>query len=36
MRTEEAKFLFLWALPKHEIGKPTNRGFGTAVKIFYS
>ena len=36
MRTEEAKFLFLWALPKHEIGKSTNRGYGTAVKIFYS
>ncbi len=36
MRTEEAKWLFLWSLPKHEIGKPTNRGFGTAVKIFYS
>lgn len=35
MRTEEAKWLFLWALPKHEIGKSTNRGFGTEVKIYY-
>ena len=26
MRTEEAKWLFRWALPKHEIGKVTNRG----------
>lgn len=35
MRTEEAKWLFLWALPKHEIGKSFNRGFGTEVKIYY-
>ncbi len=35
MKTEDAKWLFLWALPKHEIGKSTNRGFGTEVKIYY-
>jgi hypothetical protein len=35
MRTEEAKWLFLWALPKHELGKPTNRGIGTKVEIHY-
>jgi lipoprotein-anchoring transpeptidase ErfK/SrfK len=36
MKTDEAKWLFRWAWPKHVIGKPTNRGFGTAVKIYYS
>jgi len=35
MRTEEAKWLFLWATPKHEIGKTYNRGFGTLVEIHY-
>jgi lipoprotein-anchoring transpeptidase ErfK/SrfK len=35
MRTEEAKWLFRWALPKHEIGKYTNRGYGTLVEIHY-
>lgn len=35
MRTEEAKWLFRWALPKHQIGMYTNRGFGTAVEIYY-
>ena len=35
MRTEEAKWLFLWALPKHEIGRYTNRGYGTEVQIYY-
>ncbi|HKI54816.1 MAG TPA: L,D-transpeptidase [Anaerolineales bacterium] len=35
MRTEEAKWLFRWALPKHEIGKTFNRGFGTLVQIHY-
>jgi hypothetical protein len=35
MRSEEAKWLFLWALPKHELGRPYNRGFGTAVRIYY-
>jgi hypothetical protein len=35
MRTEEAKWLFLWALPKHEIGKYTNRGYGTLVQVHY-
>jgi hypothetical protein len=35
MRTEEAKWLFLWALPKHELGKSYNRGIGTAVQIHY-
>jgi lipoprotein-anchoring transpeptidase ErfK/SrfK len=35
MKTEEAKWLFLWALPKHEIGKYTNRGFGTEVQVYY-
>jgi hypothetical protein len=35
MRTEEAKWLFRWALPKHEIGKATNRGYGTLVQIHY-
>ena len=35
MRTEEAKWLFRWALPKHEIGKYTNRGYGTLVEVHY-
>jgi len=35
MRTEEAKWLFRWALPKHEIGKTVNRGFGTLVQTYY-
>jgi hypothetical protein len=35
MRTEEAKWLFLWALPKHQLGKSFNRGLGTKVQIFY-
>jgi hypothetical protein len=35
MRTEDAKWLLRWALPPHEIGKPTNRGFGTLVQIHY-
>ncbi len=35
MRTEEAKWLFRWALPKHEIGKATNRGYGTLVQVHY-
>lgn len=35
MRTAEAKWLFRWALPKHEIGKTTNRGYGTLVRVHY-
>ena len=35
MRTEEAKWLFLWVLPPHEIGKTFNRGYGTLVQIHY-
>lgn len=35
MRTEEAKWLFRWTLPKHEIGKTVNRGYGTLVQIHY-
>jgi len=35
MRTEEAKWIFLWASPKHQIGKTYNRGFGTLVQIHY-
>ena len=35
MRTEDAKWLFRWALPPHKIGKTTNRGFGTLVQIHY-
>ena len=35
MRTEEAKWLFRWALPPHEIGRTVNRGFGTLVRIHY-
>ncbi|HXF84545.1 MAG TPA: L,D-transpeptidase [Anaerolineales bacterium] len=35
MRTEEAKWLFLWAMPPHQIGRTFNRGFGTLVQIHY-
>ena len=35
MRTEDAKWLFRWALPPHQIGKSFNRGFGTLVRIYY-
>ena len=35
MVTEDAKWLFRWALPKHEIGKYTNRGYGTLVEVHY-
>lgn len=35
MRTEEAKWLFRWALPPHQIGKFFNRGLGTQVRIHY-
>ncbi|HNQ94874.1 MAG TPA: L,D-transpeptidase family protein [Anaerolineales bacterium] len=35
MRTEEAKWLFRWAKPDHQIGKTFNRGFGTLVRIYY-
>lgn len=35
MRTEEAKWLFRWAMPLHQNGKPYNRGFGTLVRIYY-
>lgn len=35
MRTEEAKWLFLWANPPHEPGKSFNRGLGTRVQIYY-
>ncbi len=35
MRTEDAKWLFRWALPKHEIGHYTNRGYGTLVDVHY-
>ncbi len=35
MQTEDAKWLFLWALPKHEPGKSFNRGYGTQVQIRY-
>ena len=35
MRTEEAKWLFRWALPKHQLGKFVNRGIGTLVRIHY-
>ena len=35
MRTEEAKWIFLWALPKHELGHTFNRGYGTLVQIHY-
>jgi len=35
MRTEEAKWIFRWALPQHEPGRTFNRGMGTAVRIDY-
>ena len=35
MRTEDAKWLFRWALPPHQLGKSFNRGFGTLVQIYY-
>jgi len=35
MRTEEAKWLFRWVWPVHEIGESYNRGFGTLVQIHY-
>jgi hypothetical protein len=35
MRTEDAKWLYRWALPKHEMGKHANRGYGTLVQIYY-
>jgi len=35
MRTEEAKWLFRWALPGHEAGRTNNRGYGTPVEIHY-
>jgi hypothetical protein len=35
MRTEDAKWLFRWAQPNHEIGRTVNRGFGTLVQIHY-
>jgi hypothetical protein len=35
MKTEDARWLFLWALPKHELGKSFNRGYGTQVLIHY-
>lgn len=35
MRTEDAMWLFRWALPPHQIGKSFNRGFGTLVQIHY-
>ena len=35
MRTDEAKWLFRWALPPHKFGKSFNRGFGTLVQIHY-
>lgn len=35
MRTEDAKWLFHWALPPHEIGRTVNRGLGTLVQIHY-
>jgi len=35
MHTEEAKWLFRWALPRHEPNKTFNRGYGTLVRIYY-
>ena len=35
MRTEEAKWIFRWAMPPHETGRTFNRGYGTAVRIGY-
>jgi lipoprotein-anchoring transpeptidase ErfK/SrfK len=35
MRTEDAKWLFRWALPPHQPGRTFNRGYGTPVRIYY-
>jgi hypothetical protein len=35
MRTDEAQWLFRWALPEHQIGRTVNRGYGTPVQIYY-
>jgi len=35
MRNEDAKWLFRWALPKHQIGNTVNRGYGTLVRVHY-
>jgi lipoprotein-anchoring transpeptidase ErfK/SrfK len=35
MHTDEAKWLFRWTLPAHQIGRTINRGFGTLVQIHY-
>ena len=35
MRTDEARWLFRWSLPQHEVGKTINRGYGTLVQIHY-
>jgi len=35
MRTEDAKWIFRWALPPHEAGRTFNRGRGTLVRIDY-
>ncbi len=35
MRTDEAMWLFRWAKPDHRIGRTSNRGFGTLVRIYY-
>lgn len=35
MRSEDARWIFRWALPPHETGKTFNRGRGTLVRIDY-
>jgi lipoprotein-anchoring transpeptidase ErfK/SrfK len=35
MRNEDAKWLFRWALPAHTLGKFSNIGYGTSVRIHY-
>ena len=35
MRSEEAKWLFRWALPPHQLDRTFNRGYGTLVQIYY-
>jgi L,D-transpeptidase-like protein len=35
MRTEEAKWLFHWVLPPHQLGRTFNRGYGTLIQIHY-
>jgi len=35
MHTDEAKWLFRWALPPHELYTSFNRGYGTLVQIHY-